>query len=67
MLVATRKSMFSPHAKDALTRSRYSTALLIGEKCAVLTAEDLGYEGEALEMKVPTYNAPGEVTLPFRV
>lgn len=29
-----------------------STALLIGEKCAMLVAEDLGYSGEALEMKV---------------
>jgi alcohol oxidase len=48
-------------------RSRYSTALLIGEKCAVLVAEDLGYSGEALEMKVPTYNAPGELKIPFRL
>jgi len=39
----------------------YQTALLIGEKCAVLTAEDLGYSGPALEMKVPTYHAPGEI------
>lgn len=37
------------------------TALLIGEKCAVLTAEDLGYSGSALDMKVPTYHAPGEI------
>lgn len=29
-----------------------STALLIGEKCAMLVAEDLGYSGKALEMKV---------------
>jgi alcohol oxidase len=36
------------------------TALLIGEKCAVLSAEDLGYSGDALEMRVPTYHAPGE-------
>jgi hypothetical protein len=28
-----------------------STALLIGEKCAMIVAEDLGYSGEALEMK----------------
>jgi len=41
--------------------------LLIGEKAAMLVAEDLGYSGEALEMKVPTYNAPGEVKLPYRV
>lgn len=33
----------------------------------MLTAEDLGYSGEALDMTVPTYNAPGEVTLPFRL
>lgn len=26
----------------------------------MLTAEDLGYSGPALEMKVPTYHAPGE-------
>ena len=39
-----------------------STALLIGEKCAVLTAEDLGYSGKALEMKVPNYHAPGELS-----
>lgn len=56
------------HVTAPLTcNNRYSTALLIGEKCAVLTAEDLGYSGEALEMKVPTYNAPGETALPFRV
>lgn len=36
------------------------TALLIGEKCAVLSAEDLGYSGEALDMKIPAYHAPGE-------
>ncbi len=47
--------------------SRYSTALLIGEKCAVLVAEDLGYSGEALDMKVPNYHAPGETILPFRL
>lgn len=45
----------------------YSTALLIGEKCAVLTGEDLGYSGEALDMKVPEYNAPGELKLPLRL
>jgi hypothetical protein len=51
-----------------LTREhRYSTALLIGEKAAMLVAEDLGYSGEALEMKVPSYNAPGETALPFRL
>ncbi|KAF2457360.1 putativeoxidoreductase [Lineolata rhizophorae] len=40
----------------------YSTALLIGEKCAVLAAEDLGYSGSALDMKVPNYHAPREIT-----
>jgi hypothetical protein len=50
-----------------LTVLRYSTALLIGEKCAMLVAEDLGYSGEALDMKVPNYHAPGELNLPFRV
>lgn len=39
-----------------------STALLIGEKCAMLAAEDLGYSGDALEMKVPNYHAPGELS-----
>ncbi|RAO69777.1 uncharacterized protein BHQ10_005789 [Talaromyces amestolkiae] len=38
----------------------YSTALMIGEKVAMLTAEDLGYSGSALDMKVPTYRSPGE-------
>jgi alcohol oxidase len=38
----------------------FSTALLIGEKCAVLSAEDLGYSGNVLDMKVPTHHAPGE-------
>ena len=27
----------------------------------MLTAEDLGYSGDALEMKVPSYHAPGEI------
>ena len=35
----------------------YSTALLIGEKAAMLAAEDLGYSGQALDMKVPEYHA----------
>ena len=26
----------------------------------MLAAEDLGYSGDALEMKVPSYHAPGE-------
>lgn len=46
---------------DNVGCNTYSTALLIGEKCAVLTAEDLGYSGSALDMKVPTYHAPREV------
>jgi len=46
---------------------RYSTALLIGEKAAVLVAEDLGYSGKDLEMKIPSYDAPGEMKLPLRV
>jgi alcohol oxidase len=55
-------------AKLVLTENqRYSTALLIGEKAAMLVAEDLGYSGEALEMKIPTYQVPGEFTLPYRL
>ena len=61
-------SAFSLSASVANTcKIRYSTALLIGEKAAILVAEDLGYSGEALKMEVPTYNAPGEQALPFRV
>jgi alcohol oxidase len=33
----------------------------------MLVAEDLGYSGEALEMKVPTYNAPGELEVRHRL
>lgn len=47
---------------DNVGCNTYSTALLIGEKCAVLTAEDLGYSGSALDMKVPNYHAPREIT-----
>ena len=47
---------------DNVGCNTYSTALLIGEKCAVLTAEDLGYSGAALDMKVPNYHAPGELS-----
>ncbi|CAL3966497.1 unnamed protein product [Diplocarpon coronariae] len=47
---------------DNVGCNTYSTALLIGEKCAVLTAEDLGYSGSALAMKVPNYHAPGELS-----
>ena len=46
---------------DNVGCNTYSTALLIAEKAAVLTAEDLGYSGQALDMKVPNYHAPGEV------
>jgi len=46
---------------DNVGCNTFSTALLIGEKAAVLTAEDLGYSGSALDMKVPTYHAPGEI------
>jgi alcohol oxidase len=48
-------------------RIRYSTALLIGEKAALLVAEDLGYTGSDLDMKVPTYHAPGEFVLNSRL
>lgn len=50
-----------PHLTPAYSRID-STALLIGEKCAMLVAEDLGYSGKALEMKVPNYHAPGELS-----
>ncbi|KAL9091388.1 MAG: hypothetical protein Q9159_001472 [Coniocarpon cinnabarinum] len=46
---------------DNVGCNTYSTALLIAEKAAVLTAEDLGYSGQALDMRVPAYHAPGEV------
>ncbi len=46
---------------------RYSTALLIGEKAAVLVAEDLGYSGADLDMRVPDYHAPGENRLAARL
>ncbi|KAK6833190.1 alcohol oxidase [Apiospora arundinis] len=52
---------------DNVGCNTYSTALLIGEKCAMLVAEDLGYSGEALEMKVPDYHAPGEQRLACRL
>ena len=49
---------------DNVGCNTYSTALLIGEKAAMLVAEDLGYEGEALKMEVPilhtgTYETTG--------
>ncbi|KAH6855364.1 GMC oxidoreductase-domain-containing protein [Chaetomium sp. MPI-CAGE-AT-0009] len=52
---------------DNVGCNTYSTALLIGEKAAVLIAEDLGYSGEALDMKVPDYHAPGENRLASRL
>ncbi|KKK13794.1 hypothetical protein ARAM_003579, partial [Aspergillus rambellii] len=45
---------------DNVGCNTFSTALLIGEKCSVLVAEDLGYSGAALQMNVPNYHAPGE-------
>jgi alcohol oxidase len=30
----------------------------------MLVAEDLGYSGKDLEMKVPNYHAPGEMLVP---
>jgi len=47
---------------DNVGCNTFSTALLIGEKCAVLSAEDLGYSGSALDMKIPSYHAPGELS-----
>ncbi|KAK0716059.1 GMC oxidoreductase-domain-containing protein [Lasiosphaeris hirsuta] len=52
---------------DNVGCNTYSTALLIGEKAAVLVAEDLGYSGADLDMKVPDYHAPGENRLASRL
>ncbi|KAK0622695.1 GMC oxidoreductase-domain-containing protein [Immersiella caudata] len=52
---------------DNVGCNTYSTALLIGEKAAMLIAEDLGYSGAALDMKVPDYHAPGENRLASRL
>uniref|UniRef100_A0A0B7KA09 Glucose-methanol-choline oxidoreductase N-terminal domain-containing protein n=1 Tax=Bionectria ochroleuca TaxID=29856 RepID=A0A0B7KA09_BIOOC len=52
---------------DNVGCNTYSTALLIGEKAALLVAEDLGYTGSDLDMKVPTYHAPGEFVLNSRL
>ena len=41
---------------DNVGCNTYSTALLIGEKAAMLIAEDLGYSGDALKMTVPTWH-----------
>lgn len=38
---------------DNVGCNNYSTALLIGEKAAMLVAEDLGYSSDALKMEVP--------------
>ena len=46
---------------DNVGCNTYSTALMIGEKAAMLVAEDLGYSGAALDMKVPNYHAPREI------
>ena len=53
---------------DNVGCNTYSTALLIGEKASMLVAEDLGYSGSALEMKVPvwhngTYETTGQARL----
>ncbi|TGO44027.1 hypothetical protein BOTNAR_0999g00020 [Botryotinia narcissicola] len=47
---------------DNVGCNTFSTALLIGEKCSMLVAEDLGYSGKALDMKVLNYHAPGELS-----
>ena len=64
MLAATLVSTHFPRILGIFAHDHVidSTALLIGEKCAMLAAEDLGYSGEALEMKVPNYHAPGELS-----
>ena len=54
--VSDSMSNLSDHFADADVID--STALLIGEKCAMLVAEDLGYSGKALEMKVGDTNPP---------
>ncbi|KAF9894879.1 hypothetical protein FE257_004500 [Aspergillus nanangensis] len=41
-------------APSNVSCNTYSSALLIGEKCATLVAEDLGYSGDALKMEIPT-------------
>lgn len=46
---------------DNVGCNTFSTALLIGEKVSMLVAEDLGYSGEALDMKIPGYQVPGEI------
>lgn len=54
-------------APDNVGANTFTVALTIGEKAAALVAEDLGYSGEALEMKVPDYHAPGENRLASRL
>lgn len=53
---------------DNVGCNTYSTALTIGEKAALLVAEDLGYSGDALKMTVPvlhlgTYEKTGMARL----
>lgn len=53
---------------DNVGCNTYSTALLIGEKAAMLIAEDLGYSGDSLKMEVPvwhngTYETTGRARL----
>lgn len=45
----------------------YSTALLIGEKVAMLIAEDLGYLGEALDMNVHIPAGPYDISHRVRI
>ena len=40
---------------DIVGCNTYSTALLTGEKAAMVDAEDLGYSGDALEMEVQAW------------
>ncbi|GME81275.1 unnamed protein product [[Candida] boidinii] len=40
---------------DNVGCNTFSTALTIGEKAAVLVAEDLGYSGSELDMEVPQH------------
>lgn len=45
----------------------YSTALLIGEKAAIVIAGYFGYSGDALDMKVSTYRASEEFEIRHRL
>lgn len=46
---------------DNVGCNTYSTALLVGKKAAMLVAKDLGYSGEALQMKVPVWKNDGQM------